>query len=243
MSHYDAVLDKYRNKAILLANETINELYSILREEEKLEPQDARAKIEQDCVDLWSKATIMKFLPPETKNEKKRKAGKIRAELDKEKNKKQMLISAASDGQNCVGFNPAENDFISREEQESRTFHKDLGSSLSSRSLSPELLESANMLAEKDKEIEELKALIAQYQNYQTNQNQSYNLYMSDKIARIIFGIMRDNLSRDPSSVIGFDLQHDGYEVIQVQCLDGKTNSNNAGSIINLEYLDNSENP
>ena len=37
-------------------------------------------KIEQDCMDLWSKATIRKFLPEEAKNPKKSRAGKLGAE-------------------------------------------------------------------------------------------------------------------------------------------------------------------
>jgi hypothetical protein len=38
-------------------------------------PEDCRDKIEHDCVDLWSKATIRKYLPSEVKDPKKRQTG------------------------------------------------------------------------------------------------------------------------------------------------------------------------
>ena len=57
-----------------------------------------------------------------------------------------------------------------------------------------------------------------------------------------IFEIVNDNISKGLSNRIELNLEHDGYEVIQIQNLDSKTNGNNAGSIINLEDLDNSDN-
>ena len=56
LSHYDKVLCEARQKGELIANKYIFELYTILRDEEHLPPEDCRAKIEQDCIDLWSKA-------------------------------------------------------------------------------------------------------------------------------------------------------------------------------------------
>jgi hypothetical protein len=38
-------------------------------------PEHCRDKIEHDCVDLWSKATIRKYLPSEVKDPKKRQTG------------------------------------------------------------------------------------------------------------------------------------------------------------------------
>jgi hypothetical protein len=64
------------------------ELYIILRDEEKLPPEDCRAKIEHDCLDLWSKATIRKYLPPEAMNPKKQIAGKVSAEEKKRKRRR-----------------------------------------------------------------------------------------------------------------------------------------------------------
>ena len=76
-NHYDEVLNELRQKGQRLANQYIVELYIILRDEEKMPPEDYRDKIEHDCVDLWSKATIRKYLPPESKDPKKRQAGKM----------------------------------------------------------------------------------------------------------------------------------------------------------------------
>jgi hypothetical protein len=66
-----------------LASEFITELYYILSEEERLSPVECRAKIESDCNDIWSEDTIRKYLPPEAKDNTKRKAGKISAEIKK----------------------------------------------------------------------------------------------------------------------------------------------------------------
>jgi hypothetical protein len=52
-----------------LAKEYIPKLYEDLRKEH-FDGQDARAKIEEDCKGLWSKATIRKYLPDEAKNKK-----------------------------------------------------------------------------------------------------------------------------------------------------------------------------
>src|SRR5919108_1052744 len=103
LSHYDEVLQEARQKGELIANKYIFELYTILRDEEHLPPEDCRAKIEQDCVDLWSKATIRKFLPEEAKNPKKSKAGRLGAEQKKkleeeEKLKTSQLIEKTTDG-------------------------------------------------------------------------------------------------------------------------------------------------
>jgi hypothetical protein len=76
-----------------LANQYIMEPYTILRDEEKLPPEDCRAKIEHDCLDLWSKATIRKYLPPEAMNPDKQIAGKISAEKKKRKMKKEVMLA------------------------------------------------------------------------------------------------------------------------------------------------------
>ena len=48
VSHYDDVLIELRQKGQMIANRYIVELYDILRNEEKLLPEDCRAKIEHD---------------------------------------------------------------------------------------------------------------------------------------------------------------------------------------------------
>jgi hypothetical protein len=94
-SHYDQVLNELRQKGERLANQYIVELYNILRDEEKMPPEDCRHKIEHDCEDLWSKATIRKYLPPESKDPKKRQAGIIGGE----NKKKAMLLLVQNTGE------------------------------------------------------------------------------------------------------------------------------------------------
>lgn len=157
MTRYEDVLAELREKGSMLANKYIVELYNILSDEEKLPPEDCRAMIEHDCVDLWSKATIRKYLPPEAKDPKKQKAGKIGGESksNKDKNKSSMLLIAVSTS--GAGTNLAENDPVSQNEQESRTFHNDLNQKLAARTLAPELLEAYKMNEEKNRRIEELQ--------------------------------------------------------------------------------------
>jgi hypothetical protein len=119
LSHYDDVLEELREKGQMLAVKYIVELYNILRDEEKLPPRDCRAKIEHDCLDLWSKATIRKYLPDEAKDTLKQKAGKTSANV-----KKTMLVVANTSG--SVGTNLTENDSDSQKEQESDTFRSEL---------------------------------------------------------------------------------------------------------------------
>jgi hypothetical protein len=92
LSHYQQVLDELREKNRKLASKYINELYYILNEEEHLTPVQCRSKIESDCSDIWSKDTIRKYLPLEAKNETKRKAGKISAEIKKRRKAKEARV-------------------------------------------------------------------------------------------------------------------------------------------------------
>jgi hypothetical protein len=79
MSHYDEVLKEARSKATNSAREYIPKLYDILVDEEHKTPEDARKIIEHDLLEYWSKATVVKYLPQETKDEDKVKAGKAGA--------------------------------------------------------------------------------------------------------------------------------------------------------------------
>jgi hypothetical protein len=156
-SHYDQVLNELRQKGEKLANQYIVELYNILRDEEKMLPEDCRDKIERDCVDLWSKATIRKYLPPEAKDPKKRQAGKMGGD---EKKKKAMLILVAEqntgEGEGARTI-LAENDSDNQNKQESETFHNQLNQQLEARQPTQELYDISKMLADKDREIERLK--------------------------------------------------------------------------------------
>ncbi|MGA9151703.1 MAG: hypothetical protein WBZ36_14090 [Candidatus Nitrosopolaris sp.] len=53
-------------------------MYQALRNEESnILPQDARGRIEKDCIGIWSKRTILEALPAEAKNPEKQKAGRL----------------------------------------------------------------------------------------------------------------------------------------------------------------------
>src|SRR4029079_3423652 len=75
MSHYTEVLEEARNQATSSAKEYIPKLYHILVDEEHKTAEDAGGIIEHDLLDYWSKATVGKYLPQETKDEEKVKAG------------------------------------------------------------------------------------------------------------------------------------------------------------------------
>jgi hypothetical protein len=97
--HYNELLKELKEKGKKLADQYIPNLYIILRDEEKIPPEDCRAKIEHDCLDLWSRATIRKYLPPEAMNPKKQIAGKV-STAEKKKRKAAMLVVATTTGGN-----------------------------------------------------------------------------------------------------------------------------------------------
>lgn len=98
MSHYDEVLEEARAAATGGAKEFIPKLYHILVDEEHKTPEDARKIIEHDLIEYWSKATVTKFLPHETKDEIKSEAGKKGAE----KKKILLLADGSSAGKNLA---------------------------------------------------------------------------------------------------------------------------------------------
>jgi hypothetical protein len=232
ISHYDEVLYEARKKGELIANKYIFELYTILRDEEHLEPEDCRAKIEHDCVDLWSKATIRKFLPEEAKNQKKSKAGKIRAEqkkkLEEEEKPKSQLVEQTTDGSiitttttdssgsSGARTNLAENSSFGQEEKESRRFHRSFSQQLAERTPSPELIEATKIISARDQRIKELEDLTRSNSDWQINSE----LYLPAKIARQIHDII--DISKSASmSETDFILRHDGSQIIAVKSLDG----------------------
>jgi hypothetical protein len=156
-SHYNEVLNELTQEGKRLAYQYIVELYNILRDEEKMPPEDCRDKIEQDCVDIWSKATIRKYLPPEAKDPKKRQAGKMGGD---EKKKKEMLLLVTQQNTTEGGgarTSLAENDSYEQNNQESQTFHSQLNQQLEARQPTQELYDISKMFDEKDSEIERLK--------------------------------------------------------------------------------------
>lgn len=81
MTEYDKLLEEVRIKAEAFrstAREYIPKMYSALRNENpNLTPEDARYRIEKDCLDIWSKRTILDALPDEAKDLEKQKAGRL----------------------------------------------------------------------------------------------------------------------------------------------------------------------
>ena len=210
LSHYDDVLEELRQKGQKLANQYIVELYIILTDEEKLSPEDCRAKIEHDCLDLWSKATIRKYLPSESKDPKKQLAGKIAAE-NKKKEKRKAILQLTQSENGGARINLTENDFFSQNEEESRTFHDQLDQQLSTRTISPELVEASKIIADRDTQIQELKKdkedLLKQYST-----SNSGTLFLSRDLA---IEICRAVSSSGPITE-GLNVEHNGHEITAV---------------------------
>jgi hypothetical protein len=82
LSEYDDILEKAREAAEQFrstAKEFIPKMYKALRRENhNISPDDARDRIEKDCVKIWSRRTILDALPDEAKNQEKQKAGRLR---------------------------------------------------------------------------------------------------------------------------------------------------------------------
>jgi len=97
LSEYDDILEKAREAAEQFrstAKEFIPKMYKALRNENhNISPEDARDRIEKDCVGIWSKRTILDALPDEAKNQEKQKAGRLR---QKEHNSAAFSAAASS---------------------------------------------------------------------------------------------------------------------------------------------------
>jgi len=217
LSHYDECLKELKEKGEKLANQYVLELYTILRDEEKLPREDCRARIEHDCLDLWSKATIRKYLPPEAKDFKKRAAGKVGSE-NKNKNKNALLLVAQSE--NGARINLAENDSFSLNEQESMSFNRELDQQLSTRTLSPELLEASRIIADKDNMIERLrkeKELLKQH-NPTSHQGQSIAIQQQQ---------LESELSKQDMIIKELKSQIDGLIEQQIETIKGNNRNEN----------------
>ena len=83
MPTYNELLEEVRTKVQsfqqFTAKEYVPKMYRILRDENpELGPNDARYRIEKDCVRIWRKRTVLEYLPDEAKDIKKQKAGQLR---------------------------------------------------------------------------------------------------------------------------------------------------------------------
>jgi hypothetical protein len=82
VSKYDDLLEEVKRKAAAafqsIAKKYVPRMYEALRSEDPhISPQDARERIEKDCIRYWSKRTILEVLPAEAKNPEKQKAGRL----------------------------------------------------------------------------------------------------------------------------------------------------------------------
>ena len=172
-------------------------------------PRDCRAKIEHDCLDLWSKATIRKNLPDEAKESLKQKAGKVGGDA-----KKAILV--VTHNEKGARINLAENDSVSQKEQELEAFHSELDHKLSSRTISPELLEANKIIAEWDQRLEELQIQLRHNINEYTvdNNNTTTMLILSNSLAIEIYNALRNAMSS--GVVLQFELEHNGREITSV---------------------------
>jgi hypothetical protein len=109
LSNYDDLLEEARTKAEAFrssAKEYIPKMYEALRRENpNISPEDARDRIEKDCVGIYSKSTILHALPDEAKNKEKQKAGRLRqkehnsaafsaAPAPEQEEKKKIIVAA-----------------------------------------------------------------------------------------------------------------------------------------------------
>lgn len=117
MSRYDALLIEAKKKGEGTATDYIPRLYDLLIEEKK-SADDARIIIEQDLIDIWSRATIRRHLPEVTKDEKKVKAGKKSAETKKE------TIAVTTGGESVLTGISTGSGSNDEKGQESRTFNR-----------------------------------------------------------------------------------------------------------------------
>ena len=61
------------------AKDYVPKMYWILRAENpELAPEDARDRIEKDCVGIWSRRALLYALPDEAKDSKRQIAGRLR---------------------------------------------------------------------------------------------------------------------------------------------------------------------
>jgi len=240
-SHYDDTLNELKENGEKLANQYIIDLYNILRDEEKLRTEDCRAKIEHDCLDLWSKSTIRKYLPVEARDPKKQIAGRIGGESKKNKSKNAMLVFAiagtesengtrtgleescpvSQSEQDSARTNLAENDSLIQKEQESSTFHTQLNEKLSNRIPSSELLEATKIIADKDRRIEELEKDREELLKENPIRDFSIILFLPNNLAMGIYNAVRYNIMSSSTTITGFNLEHDGQEVTAVYLLKG----------------------
>jgi hypothetical protein len=132
-----------------------------------------------------------------------------------ERLKRQLVVASTKNG---ARINLAENDSNSRNEQESDTFHNELDHKLSSRTISPELLEANKIIKDKDQRIKELETQLHHNFNECSVYNNTTTLILSNSLAIEIYNAIRNAMSS--GVVLQFELEHNGQEVTAVQTVD-----------------------
>jgi len=94
VGEYDDLLEEVRSKAAAYTSTAkiyIPKMYNALINESKnISPEDARDRIEKDCIGIWSPRTILNALPDEAKNLERQKSGRLG-----QKKRKFAAVSAA----------------------------------------------------------------------------------------------------------------------------------------------------
>ena len=115
-NRYDEFLAELKNSHNTTVKTAIARLYELLKEEDpNLSKDDMYERIMKDCLEIWRKETIQKFMPEDLKDKERQEAGRS--------GRKKQLISVTTDG-NVAGINRAENEPESEKESEPSSFHQ-----------------------------------------------------------------------------------------------------------------------
>lgn len=198
MSRYEEKLAEVKQEAQKLARQYIPELYAILREEDCLLPEDCRARIERDCLGIWTKATIRKYLPEEAKDPGKQNAVRIANEVKKQKKAALLLLTQTTSD---VGINLTEPDSFNQNEARSSSFPN-------------ECISQIGMGNDQNSELQEsiIREMPTENQNEISSQINGV-LLLPNKIAREIFHLVRET---GLTVITNLKLQHNGLEVTGV---------------------------
>lgn len=164
MTSYDDLLKEVRTRVAdiqkLTSREFIPRMYTELcNENSGITPEDARDRIETDCVGVWSKRTILDALPEETKDPKRQKAGRLRqkksnsAALTAAPESREILIDTQGRG---IHNNPSPNSTSVGSIKKQFKNHAIVNTVTGQRSITPPLLECPNC-SKSDIKIRELE--------------------------------------------------------------------------------------
>jgi hypothetical protein len=199
LSRYEEKLAEVKQEAQKLAKQYIPELYTILRDEESLLPEDCRARIEHDCLGIWAKSTIRKYLPEEAKDPSKQSVVRIANEVKK---LKKIAIPSMTQRSSGVGINHTESDsFVQNESQLSSFQNESISRFMMGNNPNSELQKSTI-------KVMPIRNLIG------TNPSQTNGvLLLPHNIAREIFHLVRESGVKFTTN---FKLRHNGVEVTRI---------------------------